>query len=156
MLYLDNYLKRHLLRKSGKARKCPTQILLIFTHITYVTVNSRMLNFFGSKLHGSGVWAWQNSYLEEKKYSSFTKMDFWGQIWAKGNACNVFVKYRKYDLRGHSKSMFAWNFQFLTLLRPLFVPVHFTCTPPPSMYVDFSELPPCQKKFHNAYDTYFK
>ena len=33
--------------------------------------------------------------------------------------------------RGHSKSTFARNFQFLTPVPPLFVPVRFTCTPPP-------------------------
>ena len=60
-------------------------------------------------------------------------------------------------VRGHSKSTFAQNFQFLTPLPPFFVPVHFT--PHPSTYVRFSELPPpssSQKMFRDAYDAHFK
>ena len=47
--------------------------------------------------------------------------------------------------RGHSKSTFARNFQFLTPFHPLLVLVRFTCAPP-STYVHFSELSPSLKK----------
>ena len=52
---------------------------------------------------------------------------------------------------GHSKSAFAWKFQFLTTLL-LFVPVRFTCTPPPSTYIRFSEFTRYQKKFRDCYE----
>ena len=67
---------RHFLRKSGKVKKWPTQILLIFIHITYIIGNSKTLKFFGPKLYGLGVWARQNSYLEQENTAFFTKMDF--------------------------------------------------------------------------------
>ena len=50
-------------------------------------------------------------------------------------------------LRGHSKSTFARNFQFLTPLPPLFVPVRFTCTLPPQRTFTLVSypLPPLKK-----------
>ena len=47
--------------------------------------------------------------------------------------------------RGHSKSTFARNFQFLTPFPPLFVLIRFTCTPS-STYVRFSDLSPSLQK----------
>ena len=88
--------KSHFVRKSGKAKKWPTQILLIFIHITYIIDNSNTIKFFGLKLYGLGVWTQQNCYLEQKNTAFFTKMDFWGHIWAQGNACTqVFCKIYK-------------------------------------------------------------
>ena len=50
---------------------------------------------------------------------------------------------------GHSKSMFAWNFQFLTPpALSLFV---LRVTSPSSTYVRFSELTPLSKNFRDAY-----
>ena len=78
---LDN--KRHFLRKSGKAKKWPTQILLIFTHIQQQKPNLVLAIFLPGR----------------EKCSFFTKMDSWGQIWAQSNAChNFFVRFRKYGL----------------------------------------------------------
>ena len=72
----------------------------------------------------------------------------------------------KSGIRGHSKSMFARNFQFLTHPPPfpsspcsfLFVLHVPSPSPPPSMYVRFSELPSpsSRKKFRDAYDACFE
>ena len=70
------------------------------------------------------------------------------------NKGHVLQRLKEVIHRGHSKSTFARNIQFLTPLPPLFVPVCFTCNPPspftppnPSTYVRFSELPsPLSKK----------
>ena len=72
-------------------------------------------------------------------FNHSSNITFFGQHWALS------------PRPGHSKSTFAWNFQFLTNAIPLVYPCSFyTYAPPPhhSTYFCFSELPPpLQKKF---------
>ena len=59
-------------------------------------------------------------------------------------------------LRDHSKSTLARNFQFFTLLAPLFVSVRFTCIPRQRTFALVGYPPPLSKKFRDAYDAYFE
>ena len=65
-----NLIKRHFLRKSGKVMKWPTQVLLIFIHITYVTDSSKTLKFFVPKLYSLGPTKFLPGL---KKYSFFSQ-----------------------------------------------------------------------------------
>ena len=60
-----------------------------------------MLKFFGPKLYSLGVWAQQNSYLEEKNTAFSQKQIFVGQFELRAmHAHKFFVRYREYGLRG--------------------------------------------------------
>ena len=71
---------------------------------------------------------------------------------------------KAFNKKGHSKSTFPQNFQFLTPLRPLVRPCSFYRYPPrpPTSQRTFAlvsyPLPPSlsQKKFGDAYDAYFE
>ena len=88
------------MRKSGKAKEWPTQILLIFIHITYIIDNSNTVKFFGLKLYSLGVWTQQNSYLEQKNTAFSQKWIFGGKFELRAmHAHKFFVRYRKYGLK---------------------------------------------------------
>ena len=85
----------------GKAKKWPTQILLILICIIHIIVKSKTLNFFSLKLYGLDVWAQQNSHQEEKIYSFSEKYVFKGKFGLRAmRTLKVFIRCRKYGLGG--------------------------------------------------------